>query len=124
MWPVLLSHAADVPASRGSCRVGVRRRVALLAFGLAPCTALVLISADRAIVVPRHGTVTCAATGDIDEMWIRDSAVQVAIYLPAARRDPALRSILEGVIFRQAFYILQARKRCSAVMCRLSFRHS
>ena len=48
-----------------------------------------------------------SATGDIDEMWIRDSAVQVAIYLPAARRDPAMRSILEGVIFRQAFFILQ-----------------
>ena len=48
-----------------------------------------------------------AATGDIDEMWIRDSAVQVAIYLPEARRNPGLRGILEGVILRQAFYILQ-----------------
>ncbi len=51
-----------------------------------------------------------AATGDIDEMWIRDSAVQVAIYLPAARSDPGLRGILEGVILRQAFYIMQVRR--------------
>ena len=56
-----------------------------------------------------YGTVR-AATGDIDEMWIRDSAVQVAIYLPAARSDVGLRGILQGVIQRQAFYIMQVRR--------------
>ena len=63
----------------------------------------------------QHGCGELAATGDIDEMWIRDSAVQVAIYLPAARGDPGLRGILEGVILRQAFYVLQVRRSgCSA----------
>ena len=71
-------------------------------------------------MVLTHGRTSCAATGDIDEMWIRDSAVQVAIYMPAARRDPALRGVLEGIIFRQAFYILQARDdalRCHTACC-------
>ncbi len=106
--PVLLSHAADVPAARGTCRVGVCRYQTTQTQVGSVLERGVLVHADRAIIMLTHGMMPCAATGDIDEMWIRDSAVQVAIYLPAARRDPTLRSILEGVIFRQAFYILQA----------------
>ena len=47
------------------------------------------------------------ATGDIDDMWIRDSAVQLSIYFPRLATYPALRGILEGTMRAQAFYIVQ-----------------
>ena len=45
---------------------------------------------------------TFVITGDIDAMWLRDSAAQVWPYLPLARRDPHLRRLLAGVIHRQS----------------------
>jgi len=45
---------------------------------------------------------TFVITGDIDAMWLRDSAAQVWPYLPLARRDPHLRRLLQGVIRRQS----------------------
>lgn len=48
------------------------------------------------------------ATGDIDDMWIRDSAVQLSIYFPRIAERLALRRVIEGAIRAQAFYILQA----------------
>ena len=47
------------------------------------------------------------ATGDIDDMWIRDSSVQLSVYFPRVARRPALRRVLEGAIRTQAFLILQ-----------------
>lgn len=47
------------------------------------------------------------STGDIPEMWIRDSAVQMAIYIPLLRRRPALRRLLEGTIRTQAYFTVQ-----------------
>jgi meiotically up-regulated gene 157 (Mug157) protein len=40
-------------------------------------------------------------------MWIRDSAVQMATYIPRIARRPALRSAVEGAIRAQAYFILQ-----------------
>jgi meiotically up-regulated gene 157 (Mug157) protein len=40
-------------------------------------------------------------------MWIRDSAVQMATYLPRITRRPALRSAVEGAIRAQAYFIIQ-----------------
>lgn len=45
---------------------------------------------------------TYVITGDIDAMWLRDSAAQVWPYLPFANEDAALRALLEGVIRRHA----------------------
>ncbi|HZP06518.1 MAG TPA: glycoside hydrolase family 125 protein [Terracidiphilus sp.] len=45
---------------------------------------------------------TYVITGDIDAMWLRDSAAQVWPYLPFAKDDAALRRLLEGVIRRHA----------------------
>jgi uncharacterized protein len=45
---------------------------------------------------------TYVITGDIDAMWLRDSAAQVWPYLPFAKQDPSLGKLLEGVIRRQA----------------------
>ena len=45
---------------------------------------------------------TFVITGDIDAMWLRDSAAQVWPYLPLARRDPHLMRLLAGVIHRQS----------------------
>lgn len=43
---------------------------------------------------------TFVITGDIDAMWLRDSAAQVWPYLPLAQRDPRLQRLLQGVIRR------------------------
>ncbi len=48
------------------------------------------------------GPDTFVITGDIDAMWLRDSAAQVWPYLPLARQDPRLQSLLQGVIRRQS----------------------
>lgn len=41
-------------------------------------------------------------TGDINAMWLRDSAAQVMHYVRFAKEDGQLQEILEGVIARQA----------------------
>jgi uncharacterized protein len=45
-------------------------------------------------------------TGDINAMWLRDSAAQVWPYLPLAKDDAELRRMLAGLIRRQAACIL------------------
>ncbi len=49
---------------------------------------------------------TAVITGDIPAMWLRDSSAQVWPYLPLAAKDERLRSLLEGVIRRQARCLL------------------
>jgi meiotically up-regulated gene 157 (Mug157) protein len=49
---------------------------------------------------------TFVVTGDIDAMWLRDSTAQVWPYLPLARNDRKLKSMIEGVIRRQTRCIL------------------
>ena len=49
---------------------------------------------------------TFVITGDIDAMWLRDSAAQVWPYLPLARNDARLRAMLAGVVNRQTRCIL------------------
>jgi len=49
---------------------------------------------------------TAVITGDIAAMWQRDSSAQVWPYLPLCKRDDRLRSLIEGVIRRQARHIL------------------
>ncbi|SEN11711.1 hypothetical protein SAMN05192583_2088 [Sphingomonas gellani] len=49
---------------------------------------------------------TFVITGDIDAMWLRDSAVQVEPYLHLAGTDRGLRVMLHGLIQRQARCIL------------------
>jgi len=45
---------------------------------------------------------THVITGDIDAMWLRDSAAQVWPFLSLARADAELRAMLAGVVRRQA----------------------
>ena len=49
-------------------------------------------------------------TGDIHAVWLRDSAVQMATYIPRVARRPALRQTLEGAIRAQAYFTLQVRR--------------
>jgi uncharacterized protein len=49
---------------------------------------------------------TFVITGDINAMWLRDSAAQVWPYLPLAKTDAKLRTMLAGVINRQTRCIL------------------
>ena len=49
---------------------------------------------------------TFVITGDIDAMWLRDSACQVWPYIPLAKDDAALRKMFRGLIGRQARCIL------------------
>lgn len=49
---------------------------------------------------------TYVITGDIAAMWLRDSAAQVWPYLPLAREDAALRTLIAGVLRRQTDGVL------------------
>jgi meiotically up-regulated gene 157 (Mug157) protein len=44
---------------------------------------------------------TFVITGDIPAMWLRDSAAQVRPFLAAAREDPALADMIQGLVQRQ-----------------------
>ncbi len=48
---------------------------------------------------------TFVITGDIEAMWLRDSSAQVHPYLSLAAQDRALRTMLHGLIRRQAYCI-------------------
>jgi meiotically up-regulated gene 157 (Mug157) protein len=50
---------------------------------------------------------TYVITGDIDAMWLRDSSAQVWPYLKFVKQDAALRSLIAGVINKQAQFILK-----------------
>ncbi|MES3020227.1 MAG: glycoside hydrolase family 125 protein [Pseudomonadota bacterium] len=49
---------------------------------------------------------TYVITGDIDAMWLRDSAAQVWPYLPLMKHDAALQSMIAGVVNRHARCVL------------------
>ena len=49
---------------------------------------------------------TFIITGDIDAMWLRDSACQVWTYLPLAKQDADLQRMFRGLISREARCIL------------------
>lgn len=49
---------------------------------------------------------TYVITGDIDAMWLRDSSAQVWPYLPLAKKDEKLNRLLQGVINKQAEFVL------------------
>eukprot|EP01112_Ceratiomyxa_fruticulosa_P012174 TRINITY_DN335_c0_g2_i5.p1 TRINITY_DN335_c0_g2~~TRINITY_DN335_c0_g2_i5.p1 ORF type:complete len:474 (-),score=85.65 TRINITY_DN335_c0_g2_i5:187-1608(-) len=49
---------------------------------------------------------TFVITGDIQAMWLRDSTNQVIVYMPYAKQDPNLQTMLLGVVYRQAKSIL------------------
>jgi meiotically up-regulated gene 157 (Mug157) protein len=71
------------------------------------CGKLLYSSLKRAVHVGDMGEQTFVATGDIDDMWTRDSAVQIGIYVGRMKGEPWLRLIVEGAIRRQAFNIIQ-----------------
>ncbi len=48
---------------------------------------------------------TFVLTGDIPAMWLRDSSAQVRPYVRLARRDERVRSLILGLIRRQAAYL-------------------
>lgn len=49
---------------------------------------------------------TFVITGDIDAMWLRDSTNQVWPYLPFISADPALKTLIQGLIHRQTRCVL------------------
>jgi uncharacterized protein len=50
---------------------------------------------------------TFVSAGDVDAMWLRDSAAQVWPYLPLMKNDSALQQLIAGVINRQTRCILK-----------------
>lgn len=64
-------------------------------------------------------------TGDIDHMWLRDSAAQVSHYLDGglARKDVHVQLLMEGVIKRQMHFISKVRVFCVSVFCSLCLSH-
>jgi meiotically up-regulated gene 157 (Mug157) protein len=71
------------------------------------CGKFLYSSLKRAVQVGDMGEQTFVATGDIDDMWTRDSAVQIGIYVGRMAHEPWLRLIVEGAIRRQAFNTIQ-----------------
>jgi uncharacterized protein len=61
---------------------------------------------NRHAHVERDGT-TYVSTGDIEAMWLRDSAAVALPYLDLAARDETIASLLRGLIARQAKCILK-----------------
>ena len=55
---------------------------------------------------PMPDGTTFVITGDIEAMWLRDSAAQVHAYLPLAAQDAGIATMMRGVIARQISYIL------------------
>lgn len=49
---------------------------------------------------------TYVITGDIDAMWLRDSAAQVWPYLPLMKEDKPLQNMIAGVVNRHAACVL------------------
>ena len=49
---------------------------------------------------------TFVFTGDLDDLWIRDSAAQVHPYLNYITTDSELRRVVEGLVKRHVFYVL------------------
>lgn len=89
-----VEHVVDIPPQAlEMCR-------ALFWNALNTCTRILPRSHPEAV----HGK-TFVITGDIDDMWIRDSAAQLHPYIPMTRHNKSLAAIVEGLIDRQAFYI-------------------
>eukprot|EP00928_Gymnodinium_smaydae_P052810 TRINITY_DN3696_c0_g3_i1.p1 TRINITY_DN3696_c0_g3~~TRINITY_DN3696_c0_g3_i1.p1 ORF type:complete len:499 (+),score=83.37 TRINITY_DN3696_c0_g3_i1:54-1550(+) len=63
----------------------------------------------KTCVQPLDDNTTYVITGDIDAMWIRDSAAQLHPYITLAKKEgnhSKLRPLLEGALRRQAQFIL------------------
>ena len=71
------------------------------------CGKFLYSTLERAVHLKNMGEHAYVATGDIESMWIRDSVVQMTIYLKHATHQPWLRLIINGAIRRNAFNILQ-----------------
>lgn len=72
------------------------------------CGKFLYSSLSRAVQVGDMNEQTFVATGDIDDMWTRDSAVQIGIYMGRMEGTQRwLRGVVEGAIRRQAFHTLQ-----------------
>lgn len=71
------------------------------------------------VEVHDHGQFTFVSTGDIAAEWLRDSAVQMATYMPRVGQRPALRRVIEGAIRAQANFILQVRSCCASFKWRV-----
>lgn len=60
---------------------------------------------DHTVEILEDGT-TFVLTGDIPAMWLRDSTAQLKPYLALSKKDPAIRSMIAGLVKRQMRFIL------------------
>lgn len=63
-----------------------------------------LLDTGKQTTVAPDGT-TYVKTGDIPAEWLRDSSAQARPYLFFAKSDPQVRSLMRGIIARQAKYV-------------------
>lgn len=74
---------------------------------LSTCNRVISRTLTTATVVHGFSERVYVATGDIDAMWLRDSAVQVSILLQAVHMKPFLQPLLDGLLRTHAYMILQ-----------------
>lgn len=73
--------------------------------GLAPLVSQCFLNTIETTVQQLDDGSYFVITGDIPAMWLRDSAAQLAHYVPFAKEDQELQKILCSVIEKQAFYV-------------------
>ena len=74
---------------------------------LSTCNRVISRTLTRATAVHGFSERVYVATGDIDAMWLRDSAVQVSILLQSVHMKPFLQPLLDGLLRTHAYMILQ-----------------
>lgn len=78
---------------------------------LSLCGKFLYSSITKGAIVTKADGTTFVATGDIDDMWTRDSSVQISLYYNRHQKNRAdttnFRAIVEGTLRKNAFYIVQ-----------------
>lgn len=73
--------------------------------GLAPLAKQCFLNTIETTVTQLEDGSYFVITGDIPAMWLRDSAAQLKPYVPYAKEDEDLRTILRSVIQKYTFYV-------------------
>mmetsp|Transcript_278 Transcript_278/g.851 ORF Transcript_278/g.851 Transcript_278/m.851 type:complete len:441 (-) Transcript_278:806-2128(-) len=83
----------------------VKHRAQLSDRAISMCRQTLWNTRDTTVTLVEEDNSTFVITGDINDLWVRDSCAQVHPYIRFAPSDPKMARIIEGLIRRLAFYI-------------------